>query len=259
MKDNMFSIGEVAKSVGITRRIILNYEALGLIKPDVKEGTSKNRYYTIDSLTKIRSIRIFQNLGLSLSEIRSYFEGSTDLMPLIQRLVDMRDSLNLNIEKLYERVNSESDRIKKICIEKQTVYRRTVRSKTIAQKSENLRNTALRAMQLYGTDITKRMYFIEYNINSAEEVSYCITVPAGSKGEGIATIPKTDAICMYHHGPYEDIPKTRRKLVDYAKENNLTVLGTCRHIYIEGPPQHKDKRLFITQIVLPVTRQNVEE
>lgn len=68
---NLFSIGEIAKALGVTRRIILNYEQRGLIQPDIKEGTTGNRYYTIDSFTKLRSIRSFQNLGLSLDEIRT--------------------------------------------------------------------------------------------------------------------------------------------------------------------------------------------
>ena len=41
---NLFSIGEVAKAVGITRKIILNYETKGLITPDQKDGTTGNRY-----------------------------------------------------------------------------------------------------------------------------------------------------------------------------------------------------------------------
>ena len=63
---NLFSIGEIAKAVGITRKAILNYEIKGLIKPDQKDGASGNRYYTIDTFTQIRTIRVFQNLGLSL-------------------------------------------------------------------------------------------------------------------------------------------------------------------------------------------------
>ena len=42
----LMSIGEVSKAIGITRRIILNYEAKGLLLPDKKEGTAGNRYYT---------------------------------------------------------------------------------------------------------------------------------------------------------------------------------------------------------------------
>ncbi|MGN0178506.1 MAG: MerR family transcriptional regulator [Monoglobaceae bacterium] len=36
---NLFSIGEIARSIGITRKIILNYETKGLIKPDVTTQT----------------------------------------------------------------------------------------------------------------------------------------------------------------------------------------------------------------------------
>ena len=62
MKGNqkkLFSIGEIAKSIGITRKIILNYEAKGLIQPDKKDGATGNRYYTIDTFTQIRTIRVF--------------------------------------------------------------------------------------------------------------------------------------------------------------------------------------------------------
>ena len=36
---NLFSIGEIAKAVGITRKTILNYEIKGLITPDKKTNT----------------------------------------------------------------------------------------------------------------------------------------------------------------------------------------------------------------------------
>lgn len=119
---NLFSIGEIAKALGVTRRIILNYEQRGLIQPDIKEGTTGNRYYTIDSFTKLRSIRIFQNLGLSLDEIRAYFNDSSDILPLIRRLEKLRDELNLNIEKLYERVQTGEAQIKTIRLERQRIY-----------------------------------------------------------------------------------------------------------------------------------------
>ena len=94
---NLFSIGEMAKAVGITRKTILNYETKGLITPDKKDGITGNRYYTIDTFTQIRTIRVFQDLGLSLDEIREYFGGKSDLQPMINRLEKMRDELNLTI------------------------------------------------------------------------------------------------------------------------------------------------------------------
>ena len=80
--NKILSIGEVAKSLGITRRIILNYEDKGLLHADKKEGASGNRYYSLDSVTRIRTIRLLQSFGLSLDEIYAYYNGTTNLIPV---------------------------------------------------------------------------------------------------------------------------------------------------------------------------------
>ena len=246
---NLFSIGEIAKAIGITRKTILNYEIKGLIKPDKKDGITGNRYYTIDTFTQIRTIRVFQNFGLSLDEIREYFNDSSDLQPMIERLETMRDELNLTIEKLKERTHKQGNIIKEIVIEPQTIYRRAYTSISITDKTNLLRDTALEAMRTHGTDITRRMYFTEYTAGAPQEVSYCVAIPAKSKGEYVSSIPELKAISFFHHGAYEDIPKARKRLIAYAKENSLKLSGVFRNIYLEGPPQHKDKSKFITQII----------
>lgn len=248
----LFSIGELAKAAGITRRILLNYESKGLIKPDEKDGPTGNRYYTIDTFTQIRTIRMFQELGLSLDEIRDYFNDTTDLMPLINRLEAMRDKLNSSIEKLYERADKNKNQIRNITVETQTVYIRKYHTHNIDERTVILRETALEAMRKYETDITRRMYFIEYPIHDTDDLTYAVSVASESKGEHILTIPSFDAISLCHHGAYEDIPKAREQLISYARENGIKISGTCRHIYIEGPPQHKDPSKFITQIILPI-------
>lgn len=174
---DLFSIGEIAKALGVTRRIILHYEERGLIRPDGRDGATGNRYYTIDTFTQLRSIRSLQNLGLTLDEIRDYFQGSADLTPLIRRLEKMRDELNLNIEKLYERSKVTPAQVKAIALPPQRVYRRVYRSQSVAE---------------------------------------------------------------------------RTALLDHANARGLTPLGTLRHTYLEGPPQHKDPSKFITQVILPI-------
>ena len=158
----LLTIGEVARSLGLTRRMILNYETRGLLAPDVKEGPAGNRYYTTDTLTRIRMIRIFQNLGLSLDEISSYFNDQTEMEPLIRRLETMRDELNLSIEKLKARQEDNSQSPRLITLPRQTVYRRTLRAETVEQRKEHLRQVIPPAMRQYGSDTSKRMFFIEY-------------------------------------------------------------------------------------------------
>ncbi len=254
---NLFSIGEIANLIHITRKIILNYEAKGLIKPDLKEGAAGNRYYSIDTFTQIRTIRVFQNLGLSLDEIRDYFDDKIDLPPLIRRLESMRDELNLNIERLYERTNKTQNRITKITVEPQTVYCRTCCTHDIAEKSAMLRDTALEATRIYGTDTTKRMYFIEYPLKDPDDITYSIAVPPGSSGEGICYLPAFSAVSTFHHGAYEEIPKIQESLIHYAKENGIRLSQKCRHVYLEGPPQHKDPHKFITQVLIPIRNDEI--
>lgn len=251
MENNqLFSIGEISKAVGVTRKIILNYEAKGLINPDKKDGTMGNRYYTIDTFTRIRTIRVFQNLGLALDEIREYLNGDSDLQPMILRLEKMRDELNLTIEKLKERTKKTDTHIEEIIIPAQTIYSRTYNSNTIADKTNLLRDTALEAFRTYETDTTKRLYYIEYSMQAPNEISYCVAVPSGNEGEYVTAIPNVRALSIYHHGAYEDIPNTRKQLVEYAKTHNISLSGKCRHIYLEGPPQHMNKKeKYITQII----------
>lgn len=248
----LFSIGEIAKALGVTRRIILHYEERGLIAPDVRNSATGNRYYSIDTFTLLRSIRSMQNLGLTLDEIRDYFNGTTDLLPLIRRLEKMRDELNLNIEKLYECAVPSAPQIREIQLPPQLVYRRVYHSDSVAERTVLLRNTALEAMRLYGTDITRRMYFIEYPIDRPAEASFCVAIPNGSWGEFVEELPAAQAVCIYHHGAYEELPAVAQQLLDYAAEHGLTPAGTLRHTYLEGPPQHKDPAKFVTQVALAV-------
>ena len=246
---NLFSIGEVAKAAGITRKTILNYETKKLITPDKKDGSTGNRYYTIDTFTQIRTIRIFQNLGLSLDEIYAYFNNTTDLSKIIKRLENMRDELNLTIEKLKERCCETNDSIKEITIEPQTIYCRIYNSSSIEDKTNLLRDTALEAMRKYGTDTTKRMYFTQFSTDNIDEISYCVAVPTESEGENILKLPELKAISLFHHGAYETIPESRKWLVEYANKKGIKLTGVFRNLYLEGPPQHKDPSKFITQLI----------
>lgn len=248
----LFSIGELTRAAGITRRILLNYEEKGLIKPDEKEGLTGNRYYTIDTFTQVRTVRMFQKLGLSLDEIKGYFNDTTDLESLIKRLEAMRDELNSSIEKLYERADKNANQILRTRVEPQSVYIKKYRTPGIDERSVLLRETALEAMRRYKTDITRRMYFIEYPLEDTDDLTYAVAVLPESEGENILKIPSFNAIYLSHRGAYEDIPRARERLVEYAKENNIKITGACRHIYVEGPPQHKDPSKFITQILLPL-------
>ena len=249
MKDEekqLLSIGEIAKSLDITRR---------MIEADKKEGFTGNRYYTVDTLTRIRTIRVFQNLGLSLDDIKKYLDEDADMRPMIARLEKIRDELNLNIEKLKERVKSDNDfEFRIMTVPAQTVFSQTFRAPTVEERKVHLRKVITEAMRGYGSDTSKRMYFIEYPLSDPDSISYCIAVKPDSDGEFIRTLNEETALCVFFHGGYESIPDIRDKMIAFAEAKGYRLKGICRHVYLEGPAQHRDEKDFITQVVLPIEK-----
>ncbi len=251
--DRLFSIGEAAKSLQITRRMILNYEAKGLLQSDVKNGTSGNRFYTADTLTRIRSIRRLQSLGLSLDEIKLYFEDKANLSSIISRLEAKRDELNLCIENLRERLNEDSNnKILEVTLPASALYVWRAETNSVAERMEHLRDFIPTATKQYGTDLSKRMFFTSYLIDDPKQTSYCFAIPFESSGENVEHWPEEKAICVFYHGDYDELPAVRDMLIAYAEEHGLRHKGTYRNIYLEGPAQHKSKENYITQVALPV-------
>lgn len=249
----LMSIGEVARSIEVSRRMILYYEERGLITPDVKEEPNGNRYYTPDTLSRIRTIRILSDIGLSLDEVKSYYDDKTDLRPMLARLEVFRDELNLSIEKLRERVDGGSQAgIVYTTLPKQTVFCKVVRTSGLEKKKETLRIVSTEAMRKYGSDTSKRMYFLEHPLDDPTNIAYCVAVPEGNRGEYLRALPEVRAIMITHHGAYEELPEVKARLLNYASAEGLKPLGVCRHIFLEGPPQHKDPGKFITQVVVPI-------
>ena len=247
-KQQLLTVGEIAKMLGITRRIILNYESHGLIQADTRgEFASGYRYYTMDTLVRIRTIRSLQNCGLSLQEIKNYLADSTDLMPMLQRLEALRDELNRNIALLQERMEQGvKSSIHIAQLPPHTVYCKTMRDESIEARTTHLREVAYAAVNSYGTDISKRMYFTESSFSDPGLVTYCAAVPDSSTGAEVVRLPQTKALVKYHYGRYELLPLVRNQLLAYAETHDIKLSGSFRHIYLEGPPQHRDPERFIT-------------
>ena len=163
----------------------------------------------------------------------------------------LRDELNLNIEKLKERARDENNfKIQETILPAQTIYRQTMHTSSLENKKNILRNTVFDAMKKYGSDTSKRMFFIEYPLDDPDCISYCAAILPEKQDENTCYLPQEKALCIFYYGSYESLPDAREKIIAYAKENGIALKNRCRHIYLEGPPQHKDPEKFITQVAV---------
>ena len=108
-------------------------------------------------------------------------------------------------------------------------------------------------MRSYGTDTAKRLYFTEFSFDKPNEILYCVAVPPKSNGEHVRNLPSFRAISTFHHGAYDELPKVHKMPYCLRKEkDNISIAKRVRHVYLEGPPQHKDPSKFITQVIIPI-------
>lgn len=250
---NLFKMGEVTKALGLTRRILINYEELGLVTPAFKNENQGFRYYSADNMVHIRLIRTLQKLGLSLSEIREYFNDTTHLEDQIDRLVLLRNQLDQCIAQLHLRQFEESSQeIYQVTLPEFNAFCRDFKTADLAEKTAQLRQTYIDALKHFPADNENRMC-IQIPAGSDSEGTYIVPVLADAGLKDIRHFPQAAAICIYYRGPYENFPKVHERLMQYALDNNMTPHGYFRNIYMEGPPTHgTNKEAYVTQIALPI-------
>lgn len=253
IEKELFQMGEVTKALGLTRKILLNYEELGLLTPALKNEHNGYRYYSADNLVHIRLIRTLQNLGLSLPEIHSYFDNTVILEDEIDRLILLRNQLDQYIAELRLRqAASQPPEIHHVTLPEFTAFCRDFSGADLAQKTAELRNTYIDTVKNYKIDIHNKMC-VQVPVISEDSGTYIVPVAPGSKGASIRIFPQTTAICIYYRGAYENFPKVHAQLLDYARTHDMVPHGFFRNIYMEGPPTHgTNKDAYITQIALPI-------
>lgn len=272
----LFKIGEVADALGLTRRILINYEDLGLVTPTVRNEGKGFRYYSADNVVHIRLIRALQNLGLSLPEIRSYIEDNEHLGEQIDHMILLRDQLDRYIAQLRLRQASTlKHEVVSTTLPGFTAFCRDFKSADVAEKTVQLRQTYIDALKHYPVDSANKMctqipiqsaFLTGHSSQNAaagdsgcaeesakESGTFIVPVTPTCTGDDIRQFPSVAAICIYYRGPYENFPEIHEQLSEYAQSHDLTPQGFFRNIYMEGPPTHgANKDAYITQVAMPI-------
>jgi MerR family transcriptional activator of bmr gene len=75
----MFSIGQVSRIKGITRKALRFYDKIGLLRPSYTNPGNGYRYYSIEQFVQMDIIKALRGIDVSPTEIRTMLtKGSTD-------------------------------------------------------------------------------------------------------------------------------------------------------------------------------------
>jgi len=71
--DAKYTVNQLARLAGVSRRTLHYYDHIGLLKPDAT-GDNRYRYYAHPALLRLQQIRFYRELGFSLEQIRAALE-----------------------------------------------------------------------------------------------------------------------------------------------------------------------------------------
>ena len=253
--ETLFQIGEVTKIMGITRKTLLVFEEKGLLTPAVKDPESGYRYYSADNITQIRAIRSLQTLGLTLNEVKEYYYNIENIDTHLQRLMELRTSLDRNIQMLQARAAKPGDlTVRKTTLPQQVCFCRQYPCKDVAEAAVKLRDTYIAAARTEKISMLSRMFTMRLSQRADSlDLMCCIPVDSSYDGPERMEFAETPALCIYYRGPYEGMAAAIQALMAYIQENNIETTGPFRSVYLEGPPNRgASSKDYITQIAVPV-------
>jgi len=254
-EEKLFKIGEVTKIMGVTRKKLLVYEEMGLLTPAIKDEESGYRYYSADNMTQIRSICSLQSLGLTLKEVEEYYYDTENIDTHLARLMELRASLDRNIQMLQVRAAKQGDlTVRKTSLPRQICFCRRYVCEDVTKAANVLRDTYIAAAHTGKMSMLGRMFTMRMSPATEKlDIMCCIPVEDSFVGDERIEFPETSALCIYYRGPYEGTGTAVRALMEYVKENKIETSGPFRSIYMEGPPNRgENSEDYITQIAVPV-------
>lgn len=100
MKHDLLSITELARLRKVTSETLRHYDRVGLIKPDYVDPQTRYRYYSIRQYERLGTIKELRALGLSIDEIREYFDNRN----LEKSLRILKERQRLLIKEIEEKM-----------------------------------------------------------------------------------------------------------------------------------------------------------
>lgn len=270
-KQNLFSIGDVAKLFHISVSSLRHYEDLGLVAPEYIDPDSGYRYYSTRQFEVLNSIRYLRVLDMPLGEIADLLKNR-DVDRMEEKLLSQKQAV---IEKQRELMRIErkiDNRIRMIEDAKGSVFDTVMLS----------RKSAFRMVWVGGSLKIRGFLDMEAPIRKLEQEQAEAMVFLGKVGVGITpenlkagnfesydgiflilddedrftgeTTAISETLCatIRFHGSHAEAPAQYKKLLSYITEHRLEIAGFSREITMIDYGLTNDTEKFVTEISIPV-------
>ena len=263
-KTNRLSISRFARIARVTPRALRLYHRLGLLRPAYRDPNNGYRYYTPKQVRQVVNIKLSQEFGFNLKEIKrargkalktrinQLREEISMAHKRLNFLQGLSDFFNKNIAKDIKSVKTGNWWLLTLLVNHGQYYK-------IDQYLDRLSQIANKeSLRCRNTEI---LFYLTPHFSphdSRLKLALCcrqadldkinFPLPPNIKKE---YFPPTKAWRYVYHGPYQFLPLIYQRLDHYSFEKNIKVKLPIFERYIKGPLNAPSEYDYITEIYYP--------
>ncbi len=276
-----YSIGEVSRICGISKKTLRYYDEIGLITTQRKDYNNY-RYYTADSLLAVPIIKYYKQMGFKLDEMQRFIEGD---------IANVYRSIQNSFLTKIEELEAEREEIHRKYISVKDWYDLILEAEMVIENEINEVSIKyiepaelLFLNQSFDSDIKAAIINIDFT-NYVAEIENKITGPVilnfssfkdrmNDAPQAIKVLqknliaPPKDAtvkfgghmmVTCYHIGPHETIKETYEKIGKWANNHGYILGEESFERYVTDYWTTRNNALFVTEVMLAASRKKLSD
>lgn len=270
-KQNLFSIGDVARLFHLSVSSLRHYEAVGLVRPEYIDPDSGYRYYGVRQFETLNSIRYLRALDMPLTEIADFL-CNRDVERIEEKLMKQKRTVIAGQEELKRIERKIDNRLSALADAKNSVFdtvqltcKKSCRMVWVSgslkihgfldmeapmRKLEQEQKEAVVFLGKVGVGISpenlqKRCF------DSYDGIFLILDDEDRFDGETVC-LPETLCVTVRFHGSHGEAPAQYHSLLSYISEHKLEISGFSREITMIDYGITDDTDRFVTEISIPV-------
>lgn len=235
-----FTTGEFSKLCNVNKQTLFHYDSLGIFSPEVK-AENGYRYYSVAQLEVFNVISVLKELNMPLKDIKNYLDNRSpeELISLLDKEMNIIKEKISKLEKMHRVMQRKSLITKSACnIDVNSIQLETLDEsflvKTSSCSADNIKGMAISIADhvnycenkdiysAYSIGGTLSLDDIENGIYSNYHNLYT-ELDTDDKSKYTFIKKKGVYLIAYHTGGYYTTSFTYKRILEFIKENNLTV------------------------------------
>lgn len=271
----MLSIGEFARYLGVSVRMLRHYDALGLLVPARVDSLTGHRRYTAAQLDRGNRLIALKELGFTLEQIGPVLDAQLSVAELRAMLLLRRAQVADQIAADHARLVEIERRLRSIeggamsqleFVEKALPAVRVAQivdsvadPQEIGTKIGPMFGRLVAVLAGSGVDLGQpglswyRMREDRLEFGAAYPVELAEPTPAMAEADvRVATLDAVGrAVTVLHHGSMDAIGETWQALIRHLMDKGEEITGLSREVYLHMP-MDEDPATWVTELQQPV-------